>query len=104
MKPFGKASRASRPLKLIHSGIYRPMNIKAHHGAIYFITPIDDYSRYGYVYLVSHRYKALIVFKCFIAKVETQLECRVKTLWIDRGREYLSNMFKEFCEEKGIQR
>ena len=32
-KPFGKASRASSPLELIHSDIYGPMNVKARHGA-----------------------------------------------------------------------
>ena len=29
---------------------------------------------------------------------------RVKILQTDRGREYLSDMFNEFCKEKGIQR
>ena len=96
--------RASSPLELIHSDICGPMNVKARHGATYFITQIDDNSRYGYVYLLSHRYEALDVFKRFIAEVETQLERRVKILRTDPGREYLSDMFKEFCEEKGIQR
>ena len=104
MKPFGKAMRASSPLELIHSDICGPMNVKAQNGAIYFITLIDDYSRYGYVYLLSHRYEALDIFKRFVAEVETQLERRVKILRTDRGREYLSDMFKELCEEKGIQR
>jgi len=54
-KPFCKASRASSPLELIHSNICGPMNVKAHHGVFYFLTFIDDYSRYGYVYLLSHR-------------------------------------------------
>jgi len=54
------------------------------------------------VYLLSHRYEALDVFKCFVAEVETQSEQRVKILQTDRGYEYLSDMFKEFCEEKGI--
>ena len=80
------------------------MNVKAHYGAFYFLTFIDDYSRYGYVYLLSHRYETLDVFKRFIAKVETQLDWRVKILRTDQGHEYLSHMFKEFCEEKGIQR
>jgi len=80
------------------------MNVKARHGAIYFITLIDDYSQYGYVYLLPHRYEALDVFKYFVVAVQTQLERRVKILRIDRGREYLSDMFKEFCEKKGIQR
>ena len=78
------------------------MNVKAQHDAIYFITLIDDYSQYGYVYLLSHRYEALDVFKYFITETETQLEWRVKILQTDRGREYLFDMFKEFCEEKRI--
>ena len=44
------------------------------------------------------------MFKRFVAEVETQLERMVKILRTDRGCEYLSDMFKEFCEEKGIQR
>jgi len=50
------------------------MNMKAHHGAFYFITLIDDYSRYVYVYLLSQLYEPLDVFKCFVIKVKTQLE------------------------------
>jgi len=80
------------------------MSVKARHGANYFLTFIDDYSRYRYVYLLSHCYEALDVFKCFVVEVETELEWRVKTLRTDRGREYLSNLFKESCEEKGIRR
>ena len=76
IKAFGKAMRASSPLELIHSDICGPMNVKARHG----VTLIDDYSRYGYVYLLSHRYEALDVFKRFVAEVETQLERRVKIL------------------------
>jgi len=54
------------------------------------------------VYLLSYRYKALDAFKRFVSEVKTQLEQRVKILRTDRGREYLSDMFKEICE--GIQR
>jgi len=31
------------------------------------------------------------------------VERKVKTLRTNRGYEYHSDMFKEFCEEKGIQ-
>jgi len=95
--------RISSPLKLIHSDICGPMNVKSRHGTIYFITLIDDYSPYEYVYLLSHCYEALDVFKCFVAEVKTQLERRVKILQTDRGYEYLPDMFKEFCEEKGMR-
>ena len=80
------------------------MNKKACHGASYFFTLINDYSRYGYVYLLSHCYEALDCFKCFVAKVENKHEKGLKTFRTDRGREYLSDQFKEFYEEKGILR
>ena len=44
-KPFGKGIRAKNPLKLIHSDIWGPMSVRARHGAWYFITFIDDYSK-----------------------------------------------------------
>jgi len=44
------------------------------------------------------------VFKRFVIEIETQLERRVEILQTDRGREYLSDKLKEFCEKKGIQR
>jgi len=93
-KPFGKASRALSSLELIHSDICGPMNVKARNGAVYFLTLIDDFSRYGYVYILLHRHEALNVFKHFVAKVKTKLERRVKTLQTDRGREYLFDMFR----------
>ena len=103
-KPFGKGTRAEYPLQLIHSDICGPMSIKARHGASYFITFIDDYSRYGHVYLISHKYEALDCFIKYLNEVENQLDKKVKVLRTDRGREYLSDLFKKLCEEKGIIR
>ena len=36
--------------------------------------------------------------------VENQLNRKIKVLRTDRGREYLSDQFKIFCDEKGIVR
>nr|XP_009783587.1 PREDICTED: uncharacterized protein LOC104232161 [Nicotiana sylvestris] len=80
------------------------MNIRARHGAIYFITFIDDFTRYGYVYLISHKSEALSCFVKFMNLVENQLDRKIKALRTDRGREYLSDEFKQLCDEKGIQR
>ena len=92
-KPFGKALRATHPLELVHSDICGPMNVKAHHGASYFLTFIDDYSHFSYVYLIFHRFEALDCFKRFVAEVENQKERNLKVFQIDRGCEYLSNQF-----------
>ena len=101
-KPFGKAVRATQPLELIHSNICGPMNVKARHSASYFLTFIDDYTQYAYVQLIAHRYEVLDCFKRFVAEVENQHEKSLKALRNDRGREYLSDQFKDLCEEKGI--
>ena len=56
------------------------------------------------MYVLPHCYEELDAFKRSVAEVETQCEQRVKTLRIDCGWGYLSCMFKDFCEEKGIRR
>ena len=46
-------------------------------------------------------------FDCFVRYnklVENQLNTSIKALRTDRGREYLSDKFKNFYDEKGIAR
>ena len=78
------------------------MNVRARHGASYFIIFIDSYSCFGYVYLISHKLEALDCFRCFVHEVENQMEKTLKILRTDKGREYLSDLFKSLCEEKCI--
>ena len=51
--PFGKAKRACFPLEFLHIDICGPMNVREKLGAQYFITFIDDFTRFGHVYLIS---------------------------------------------------
>jgi len=71
--PFDKAKRASSPLHLIHSEICRPINVRARHGGNYFITFIDDFTRFGHVYLISHESEALDCFIRYTNLVENKL-------------------------------
>ena len=103
-KPFGKATRATIPLQLVYSDICGPINVRARHGATYFITFIDDFTHYSHVYLISHKSEALECFRRFMNLVENQTEKNIKTLRTGRGREYLSEQFKKLCDEKDILR
>jgi len=47
-----------------------------------------------YVYLSSHHYEALDVFKHIVADVTTQLEWQDKTLRTNHGCEYVSDVLK----------
>ena len=91
---FGKAKRSTFPLQLIHFDIYDPMNVRAQHDAHYFITFIDDFTRYSHVYFISHKSEALKCFKSYNRLVENQLNVNIKTLRIDQGHEYLLIYFK----------
>ena len=76
--------------------------MRVRHEAQYFITFIDDFTRFNHVYLISHRFEALDCFKRYSTLVENQLNTKIKSLQTDRGREYLSDLFKAYCDEKGI--
>ncbi|KAK8597134.1 hypothetical protein V6N12_065610 [Hibiscus sabdariffa] len=101
--PFnGKSERASDLLGLIHSDVCGPMNTQARGGFHYFITFTDDFSRYGYIYLMRHKSEALEKFKEFRNEVQNQHGKSIKALRSDQGGEYLSHEFDELLKECGI--
>ncbi|GJZ63797.1 retrovirus-related pol polyprotein from transposon TNT 1-94, partial [Tanacetum coccineum] len=60
------------------------------------------HSKFGYVYLINTKNEALNMFKTYKAEVENQLDEKIKILRSDRGGEYESNDFAEFCFTFGI--
>ncbi|KAL6312833.1 hypothetical protein AAG906_020957 [Vitis piasezkii] len=65
-RPFtAKGVRAKECLELMHTDVCGSFNVQACGGYGYFITFIDDYSRYGYVYLMHRKSDALDKFKEF---------------------------------------
>ena len=68
----------------------------------YFVTFIDDYSRYEYVYLMQRKFETFGKFKEFLAEAERQLGKSLLFLRSDRGSEYLDTEFKDHLIEHGI--
>jgi hypothetical protein len=54
-KSFSKHWQSIDLLDVIHLDLYGPMRTKTHRGMKYFVTFIDDYSRFGYVYFLKHK-------------------------------------------------
>jgi hypothetical protein len=96
--------RASTKLELVHSDICGPINPQSNGGSRYFITFTDDYSRKTWVYLLKEKSGAFESFKNFKALVEKESGNSIQCLRTDRGGEYLSNTFNEFCSAEGIKR
>ncbi|CAL2278472.1 unnamed protein product [Prunus armeniaca] len=72
------AIRSEKLLEIIHTDICGPFPVDTHDGFRYFITFTDDFSRYGYMYLIIEKSKALEMFKIYKAEVENQLYSKIK--------------------------
>ena len=81
-------NRCGDILELIHTDICGPFLIPSWNRLQYFITFIDDYSRYDYLYLIHEKSQSLDVFKNFKAEVENQLSKKIKVVRFNRGGEY----------------
>nr|GFB07575.1 retrotransposon protein, putative, Ty1-copia subclass [Tanacetum cinerariifolium] len=102
-KPFShQVERAKDLLGLIHTDVCGPFKIVSRQGASYFITFTNDFSRYGYVYLLKHKHEVFETFKVFQKEVENQLGKTIKSLRSDRGGEYMSQEFLDHLKEHGI--
>ena len=101
--PFiGYEERATELLILVHIDVCGPFDVQVRSGYSYFVTFIDDLSRYGYVYLMKHKSETFERFKKFRHKVEKQTDKLVKILRPDRGGEYLSRKFLRYLKDNGI--
>jgi hypothetical protein len=96
--------RASQKLELVHSNICGPINPKSNAGNMYFITFTDDYSRKTWTYFLQDKSSAFEVFKKFKSLVEKESGCEIKCLRTDRGGEFTSTMFNDFCSSQGVKR
>ena len=62
--------KGHRPTCLSTYECVRPFDVPAKGNYIYFITFIDDMSRYGYVFLIKYKCEAFEKFKKFRYEVE----------------------------------
>ena len=98
---FQSIERSSEPLELIHSDICDMKFIQTRGGKKYFLTLIDDCTKYCYVYLLRSKDEALEMFKYFKNEVENQFDRKIKVIRRDRGGEYEAP-FDDFCSQHDI--
>jgi len=75
-------------LQLIHTDICGPITPIAIGEYMYFITFTDDFSRYGWIYLLHEKSESLDSFKEFKVVVELKFNTQVKCVHFNRGSEF----------------
>ena len=117
--PKKSESKSKQILELIHSDISGPMECQSHGGSRYFITFIDDYSKWTVVYPMKNKSDSLQYFQIFhkyaekhsgqkvkvlnVIRRSNQTHKQIKKLRTDNGGEYLSNQFNTYLQYHGIQ-
>jgi hypothetical protein len=64
------ATRSSQLLEIIHMDICGSFDVTSFNKEKYFITFIDDFSRYGIVYLLNEKSQSIDALEVFINEVE----------------------------------
>lgn len=100
-KPHGKI-RSKRPLQRVHSDVCGPMPTNSLGGKRYFVTFVDDYTRFCSVYFTRNKSEVFNKFKEFESRVSSECESSIATLRSDNGGEYLSEEFESYLTSKGI--
>src|ERR1044072_4256537 len=79
--------------------IWGPYSVNTVHGHRYFLTIVDDHSRFTWVHLMKHKLETQLLTKQFVKMVDIQFGHKVKVIRSDNGLEFLMS---EFYATQGI--
>ena len=96
--------RASQPLQLLHSDICGPISQISNSHKRYLLTFLDDFSRKIWVFFLTEKSDTFRMFQLFKTKVEKETGTSIRGLRTDRGGEFTSIEFIDFCATNGIHR
>ena len=85
--------------ELIHVDIWDPISISSIDGYKYFLTIVDDYSRFTWIHFLKNKTEIRPLLPDFITLTEKQFSCKLKKIRSDNGKEFL---FNDFYNSKGI--
>ena len=94
--PKNEATRATKLLQIVHSDVCGPMKTQSIGGSRYFVTFIDNMSRYTAIYFMRSKDEVLSKFKEYAAIAMNTTGNNIQVLHTDNGVEYTSKEFDDF--------
>lgn len=95
--------KRSEPLGLVQSDVCGKINAKSLSGGEYFLTFIDDNTRYIWIYVLKHKDEVFRFFLEYKAQGERSTGRKLKPLHTDNGGEYVSADFEKCLKEEGVR-
>ena len=102
--PHTTSYRAKEHLELTHGDLCGPISPTTPGGNSYFLLVVDDCSRYMWLEVLRSKDEALKFFKKICALAENEHGLKLRVFRSDRGGEFNSGQFRDFCNEQGIKR
>ncbi|KAL5538181.1 hypothetical protein UlMin_044629 [Ulmus minor] len=90
---------AKNPFDLIHCDVWGPYHVSSYLGYKYFLTLVDDCTRFTWLFLLKHKSDVKSVVPRFFAMIETQFNAKIKVFRSDNAPEL---QFTEFFTTKGV--
>lgn len=102
--PFPKKAKikSKAVLDLVHSDLCGPMNTVTPGGHRYFLTLIDDFSRYTTLYFLHKKSETVEAIKDFVRCMKTRFGKPPKMIRSDQGGEYRATELVRFLKDEGI--
>jgi Reverse transcriptase (RNA-dependent DNA polymerase)/Integrase core domain len=82
------SSSTKAPLEIIHSDVWGPCPIVSSNRYKYYISFVDDYSRFTWIYFLKHKSDVCHVFFTFKSQVENLLNHTIKILRTDGDTQF----------------
>ncbi|KAF5780127.1 putative RNA-directed DNA polymerase [Helianthus annuus] len=95
-------SHSTSPLHIIHCDIWGASPVMSRDGYRYFITFIDDFSRFTWMYPLTYLSQAVDCFRHFKLLVENFFSCTIKHLQCDGAPELIRGSMARFLSDSGI--
>jgi len=78
---------------LIHVDIWGPFSTSSINGSIFFLTIVDDYTKFTWVHLMKHKSQTRSILHQFFHMISTQFQHKIKCLRSDNGAEFQMHEF-----------
>uniref|UniRef100_T1IKU9 Integrase catalytic domain-containing protein n=1 Tax=Strigamia maritima TaxID=126957 RepID=T1IKU9_STRMM len=105
-KHYGKAKTKitlSEVLDLVHTDVWGPTKYESKGGAKYYVSFVDDYSRWIKTYVMKSKSQVIDCFKDYIGYMKRLTGAKIKRLRSDNETEYCNDKLKQICKTHNIK-